>query len=92
MATKFSALTATALRTIERNRGRVFRGVKFIVTCEADDGSWFELDAESVHHAQVLAVDQVQKMNCRGCSCWVVKPTGKLARKPFAHRYWSHEE
>ncbi len=81
--TKFSAQSAQALRTPEANKGRVARKVTHVVFCEADDGSWFELDAEDHGHAIVMAHNQVDLMNCRGASCWVVKPDGSLHDRAF---------
>jgi hypothetical protein len=70
--------------TEERSVARLAREAKFIVACEADDGSWFELDATDRNHAGFLAENQVDKMNCRGASCWTVLPTGKLSRRSFS--------
>lgn len=85
---KFTATTIRDLMTKERSAGRNARKVQFIVACEADDGSWFELDADSRAHAKVLATNQVDKMNCRGASCWKVNNTGTLGRSPF-HTYFA---
>lgn len=84
---KFAATSIQDLMTKERSVGRNARKVQFIVACEADDGSWFELDADSKQHAKVLANDQVKNMNCRGCSCWKINDTGTLAHHPFASEY-----
>lgn len=70
--TKFAALSATDLRTYDCCNGRLARKAQFVVTCEADDGSWFELDADDQAHAKVLANNQVDNMNCRSASCWRV--------------------
>lgn len=81
---KFSALTSADLRTNARNIGRLARKVGYVVFVEADDGSWFELDAESIAHSKVLADTQVDKMNARGASCWLVNHiNGKIKRKAF---------
>lgn len=89
--TKFAATSMKDLRTVDRNASRRVRGVKFIVACEADDASWFELDADSTDHAITLAKDQVDKMNCRGCSCWTVKNNGSLDLIPFHTVFQSYE-
>lgn len=88
--TKFSAQSALDLRTPEATAGRFARGARFIVQVEADDGSWFELDAETGSHAEVLAKTQVDKMKARGASCWCVSAeSGALARQPFFTYYWT---
>jgi len=84
---KFAAASIRDLMTKERSAGRVARKAKFIVACEADDGSWFELDADSRAHAKVLAQNNVDVMSCRGCSCWQVNDVGTLKRAPF-HTYF----
>lgn len=85
---KFSALTSADLRTKERNEGRLQRARQgnfiAVVFVECDDGSWFELDADTIAHARLLADNQVDKMNSRGASCWTFDfNTGKIKRKAF---------
>lgn len=89
---KFQAASAHDLRTKERNVGRVTRKAKFIVTVEADDGSWFELDAVDQGHAGAMARNQVDKMKSRGASCWRVERSGKLSRLAFYTYYWNGDD
>lgn len=82
--TKFAAQRLTDLLTPAHNRGRKARGVCYVVHVEADDGSWFELDASGSQHARTLADNQVAKMNARGASCRIVyAETGKCMTTPF---------
>lgn len=53
----------------------------YIVAVEADDGSWCELDAESLDHAKRLAVHWIDVLKGRGASVWEVMPNGRLAGK-----------
>lgn len=85
--TKFAAQSMSDLRTIEATAGRLAREVQFIVNVECDDGSWCELDADSVTHAERLAMNWVDVMNARGASCWEVVAEGKVKRKPFFTYY-----
>lgn len=92
---KFQAASIRDLMTPERDAGRVSRAAQYaadkgrtldiaklshIVAVEADDGSWFELDADDFANARALAVNQVDKMNARGASVWQVWENGKLGR------------
>jgi hypothetical protein len=89
---KFSALSLADLRTPERSAARILRNVCAVVAVEADDGSWFELDATCTSHAAALADNQVDKMSARGASCWDVSPkTGKLVHN-FYQTFWHPEE
>lgn len=74
---KFSALKIEDLFTVERDAGRVARGVQYIVASEASDGSWCEFDGESFEHAVRLADNAVDKLSARGASVWRVWPSGK---------------
>lgn len=89
--TKFSALSSRELRTAARAAGRVARGARCVVTVEADDGSWFELDAVHASHACALADSQVSLMNARGASCWRVTARGKLSRRWFYTKFAGYE-
>lgn len=80
---KFSATSIEAFFGQEATAGRAVRGARFVVNVEADDGSWCELDADDVQHAQALANNWVDVLNARGCSCRKVWPDGTLTRKPF---------
>lgn len=78
---KFSATKLTDLWTDAHNRGRLQRGVFFVVACEASDGSWCEFDGESLLHASLLADNAVDKLGARGCSVWAVNAeTGEYHR------------
>lgn len=81
--TKFAAQSIRDLRTIEATVGRLTRKAQFVVDVECSDGSWCELDADSVTHAERLAMNWVDTLNARGASCWSVKPDGSVERKPF---------
>lgn len=81
--TKFAAQSIRDLRTTEATVGRLARQAKFVVDVECDDGSWCELDADSVTHAERLAINWVDTLNARGASCWEVLADGKVKRKPF---------
>jgi hypothetical protein len=93
---KFAAQSINDLRTPEANRGRHARRPFFVVAVEADDGSWFELDAESMDHARTLAKNQVDLMNARGASCWRVVKSGaqiaEMGARPFFTYFWSPPE
>ncbi len=93
---KFEAANIRDLCTPERNAGRLSRRAKYeqpfrfpnalvrlayIVAVEADDGSWTELDGESLDHARRLADAWVNDCNARGCSVWEVGSSGSLARR-----------
>ena len=94
---KFQANSLAAIRDpIERVLGRVSRMAEYakhcayhgslerlcyIVAAEADDGSWCELDAESLDHAKRLAIHWIDTMKGRGASVWEVMPNGRLASK-----------
>lgn len=80
---KFSALSITRFFEGDAVAGRVARKARFVVLVEADDGSWFELDADDQGHAGVLARNIVDVMGARGASCWRVLPNGKLVGRPF---------
>ena len=86
--TKFSAQSCRVLH--DAKEARVARKATHVVLLEADDGSWFELDAEDHGHAIVLAHNQVDLMDCRGASCWEVKPNGSLDVLPF-YTYFPQE-
>ena len=90
MTTKFTAQSSQDLRTPEACSGRVARKTICVVFCEANDGSWFELDADDVGHAIVMAHNQVDLMECRGASCWNAKPDGTLCNKPL-YMYFPQE-
>lgn len=51
---------------------RFMRKSVTVVICEADDGSWCELDAESVEHGRLLARTWVdpERGHGRGASVW----------------------
>lgn len=87
---KFAALSAKDLRTPARDAGRLARRVPFVVCVEADDGSWFELDATSEEHGRTLADNMVRPEHaCRGCSLWRVREgSGKLAKRP-SYTIWA---
>jgi hypothetical protein len=85
--TKFSALSFGDILSDERTAGRAARVTAYVAegkpfthvaVCEADDGSWFELDATDLDHAKALAANQVDWMNCRGCSVRAVARDGSL--------------
>lgn len=91
---KFSATKLGDLLTREARIGRAARvaydavnntALVAVVHVEADDGSWCELDAESVEHAKALANNWVHKMNARGASCRMLRggSPGSVALKPF---------
>jgi hypothetical protein len=76
---KFSASSAADFRTEAANAGRVARVPVFVVIVEADDGSWCELDAESITHAERLAMNWVDTLGARGACVWGFDAvTGKL--------------
>lgn len=87
---KFAAQSITAFFTDAANAGRVARKAKFVVCVEADDGSWFELDADDQAHAGVLARNVVDKMDARGASCWRVFAGGDISGKPFFTHWHSY--
>lgn len=79
--TKFAAQTIkTLMDDTAHIAGRKARGAKFVVAVEADDGSWFELDADDQGHAGVLARNAVDAMSARGASCWRVMDGRYLGR------------
>lgn len=81
MGFQFSAKSITDLMSEPRNAGRKARGCLFIVAVEAANGSWAELDADSLEHGEALAKAWVENHNARGCSVWRVEPSGNMARK-----------
>lgn len=86
--TKFTAQSASEFRTVKANHGRFARECGYVVLVEADDGSWCELDADHRQHARTLADNWVEKMNARGCSCWMVnQKNGKLMNKSFYMKF-----
>jgi hypothetical protein len=90
MPTKFAAQKLTDLWSEAQNRGRLQRGVFFVVATEASDGSWCEFDAESYDHAKVLAHNAVDKLGCRGCSVWAVNAeTGEYHRGGSLYHYYA---
>ena len=89
---KFLATKLGDLLTVSAKAGRAVRsatyadmGVPFVavVHAEADDGSWFELDAESVEHAKTLANNAVEVLGARGASCRMVGDNGTVSLKAF---------
>lgn len=86
---KFAARTIKDLMTPARDAGRLARRVPFVVCCEADDGSWFELDATSEEHGRTLADNMIRPEHaCRGCSLWRVRDgSGKLAKRSSYNVY-----
>lgn len=97
--TKFTAQKLGDLLTREATNGRAARiagykraGVAFtaVVHVEADDGSWFELDATDTHHAHVLA-DTMVRDGARGVSCRFLRGTnGRLVMKAFYLKFADH--
>ena len=90
--TKFAAQSIRDLRTAEADAGRLAREAKFVVSVEVDDGSWCELDADDVTHAERLAMNWVDVMNARGASCWEVIANGGVKRKPFFTYYENYHK
>jgi hypothetical protein len=88
--TKFAALSILDLRTPEANRGRRARRAKFVVAVEADDGSWFELDADDRDHARTLARNVVDVQSARGASCWVAVPVGDETAEHGARSFFNY--
>lgn len=91
---KFAVLSSAEFRSPMANAARVTRWhaseLLYVVTCEADDGSWCELDATSLQHARNLSRSMVEKMKARGCSVWGFNPkTGKLRKRASFTYYWS---
>lgn len=94
---KFQAASIQDLMTDIANAARVVRkdyyrqhgheinitSMAAVVCVEADDGSWFEFDAETEDHAKVLARNVVDTQSARGASCWTFDNAGRLKRKPF---------
>lgn len=70
--TKFTYTSIADFKTIEANVGRKTRNPAIVVICEADDGSWCELDAESPEHGKLLANNWVdpERGRGRGASVW----------------------
>jgi hypothetical protein len=85
--TKFIAQSINYYRTAQANEGRKARKAKCIVNVEADDGSWFELDADDMEHAHVLARNMVDVQSARGASCWQVNADGVCKRRSFFNYY-----
>lgn len=81
--TKFAAQKLGDFLTVAMRAPRQLRGCSFVVHVETDDGSWCELDADSMDHARTLAHNWVDKMGARGASCRNVLSTGKLHLRPF---------
>lgn len=89
--TKFAALTIDTIKNGSAYiEGRKARGAKFVVAVEADDGSWFELDATDQGHAGVLARNAVEAMSARGASCWRVMD-GRYLGRSFYACYEAHD-
>lgn len=85
---KFADRSIGPFFTEARNAARVSRKAEFIVAVECDDGSWCELDAESIEHAGMLAHNWVDVLGARGASCWRASVrNGKCARTPFYTHY-----
>ena len=85
---KFLATKLGDLLTAPAKAGRAVRassGVPFVavVHVEADDGSWLELDVESVEHAKTLANNWVETQNARGASCRMLRANGAVTLKAF---------
>lgn len=91
---KFRAKILGDLLTGEARIGRAKRAAEYaahgtpfvaVVHIEADDGSWCELDAESVSHAHTIADNWVATMNARGASCRMLRGalTGIVKLRPF---------
>jgi hypothetical protein len=78
---KFSATCLADLMTPERDAGRVARKVKYVVACEASDGSWCEFDADDSDHGKVLADNAVDKLGARGCSVWSVAQRNQYSQR-----------
>lgn len=90
---KFEARSLADLLTPQRDAGRLARKAEYIVACEVDDGSWCELDAESLAHAEVLARNWVDKLNARGCSVWRVRQMdGRVSPGPSLFNYYWQPE
>jgi hypothetical protein len=96
---KFEATSIEDLFTVERDAGRVARRAAYaphqmfthIVACEASDGSWCEMDAESLEHGKLLATTAVEKLGARGCSVWTVRDDGTVGVPEFKY-FWLPEE
>lgn len=80
---KFAAQSIRSFFTAEAVAGRVARKARFVVLVEADDASWFELDADDQGHAGVLARNVVDTQSARGASCWRVFAGGEIGPHAF---------
>lgn len=88
---KFPATTVHDLLTPERQAARVLRNVEWVVFVEVDDGSWCELDAESLAHAKTLAHNWVDTLGARGCSVRRVRRQDGRALKCEYYYFWNPE-
>jgi len=88
---KFSAETVADLLTRERDEARVQRKTEYVVFVEVDDGSWCELDAESLAHAKTLAHNWVDNLGARGCSVRRVRRQDGRTLKQEYYYFWKPE-